>query len=112
MSDLKETLDAGGHCVLEMPSGTGKTVSLLSLIVSYMQASQSVMLRHRLGSGSLLTFQVAWRDDVSNGAATDQTVLPDETETDLLLANSPRDREGISGTEEADGVSGRDGGAR
>lgn len=37
MSDLKETLDAGGHCVLEMPSGTGKTVSLLSLIVSYMQ---------------------------------------------------------------------------
>jgi DNA excision repair protein ERCC-2 len=39
MSDLKETLDAGGHCVLEMPSGTGKTVSLLSLIVSYMQVS-------------------------------------------------------------------------
>lgn len=24
-----------GHCVLEMPSGTGKTVSLLSLIVAY-----------------------------------------------------------------------------
>jgi hypothetical protein len=41
MSDLKETLDAGGHCVLEMPSGTGKTVSLLSLIVSYMQVSFS-----------------------------------------------------------------------
>ncbi|WOO79551.1 General transcription and DNA repair factor IIH helicase subunit XPD [Vanrija pseudolonga] len=37
MCDLKKTLDAGGHCVLEMPSGTGKTVSLLSLIVSYMQ---------------------------------------------------------------------------
>ncbi len=35
MQDLKRTLDAGGHCVLEMPSGTGKTVSLLSLIVSY-----------------------------------------------------------------------------
>jgi len=37
MSDLKKTLDAGGHCVLEMPSGTGKTVSLLSLIVAYQQ---------------------------------------------------------------------------
>lgn len=37
MSDLKRTLDAGGHCVLEMPSGTGKTVSLLSLIVAYQQ---------------------------------------------------------------------------
>jgi DNA excision repair protein ERCC-2 len=32
-----ETLDAGGHCVLEMPSGTGKTVTLLSLIVAYQQ---------------------------------------------------------------------------
>lgn len=32
-----ETLDAKGHCVLEMPSGTGKTVSLLSLIVAYQQ---------------------------------------------------------------------------
>ncbi|MCO5559243.1 hypothetical protein L7F22_012838 [Adiantum nelumboides] len=30
MTDLKRTLDANGHCVLEMPSGTGKTVSLLS----------------------------------------------------------------------------------
>ncbi|KAE8375189.1 hypothetical protein BDV26DRAFT_268418 [Aspergillus bertholletiae] len=35
MCDLKKTLDAEGHCVLEMPSGTGKTVSLLSLIVAY-----------------------------------------------------------------------------
>lgn len=37
MCDLKHTLDGGGHCVLEMPSGTGKTVSLLSLIVAYQQ---------------------------------------------------------------------------
>lgn len=37
MCDLKKTLDAEGHCVLEMPSGTGKTVSLLSLIVAYQQ---------------------------------------------------------------------------
>jgi hypothetical protein len=38
MCDLKRTLDSGGHCVLEMPSGTGKTVSLLSLIVAYQMA--------------------------------------------------------------------------
>ncbi|KAI0682274.1 hypothetical protein C8T65DRAFT_688870, partial [Cerioporus squamosus] len=37
MCDLKRTLDATGHCLLEMPSGTGKTISLLSLIVSYQQ---------------------------------------------------------------------------
>ncbi|XP_067681689.1 general transcription and DNA repair factor IIH helicase subunit XPD-like [Haliotis asinina] len=38
MLELKRSLDAKGHCALEMPSGTGKTVSLLSLIVSYMRA--------------------------------------------------------------------------
>ncbi|KAJ8309183.1 hypothetical protein KUTeg_014057 [Tegillarca granosa] len=38
MLELKRSLDAKGHCVLEMPSGTGKTVTLLSLIVAYMQA--------------------------------------------------------------------------
>lgn len=35
MSDIKKTLDVGGNCILEMPSGTGKTVSLLSLTVAY-----------------------------------------------------------------------------
>ncbi|KAI1295878.1 General transcription and DNA repair factor IIH helicase subunit XPD [Halotydeus destructor] len=35
MCELKSCLDAKGHGLLEMPSGTGKTVSLLSLIVSY-----------------------------------------------------------------------------
>jgi Rad3-related DNA helicase len=35
-----------GHCVLEMPSGTGKTVSLLSLIVSYQQVSQDLDHSH------------------------------------------------------------------
>ncbi|KXJ30028.1 TFIIH basal transcription factor complex helicase XPD subunit [Exaiptasia diaphana] len=38
MHELKRTLDAKGHCLLEMPSGTGKTVSLLSLIVAYLIA--------------------------------------------------------------------------
>lgn len=41
--DLKRSLDAHGHCVLEMPSGTGKTVSLLSLIVSYQYVSWSLL---------------------------------------------------------------------
>ena len=35
MCELKKCLDAGGHGVLEMPSGTGKTISLLALIVAY-----------------------------------------------------------------------------
>ena len=30
-----------GHCVLEMPSGTGKTVSLLALIVAYLTVNKT-----------------------------------------------------------------------
>lgn len=41
MRSLKQALDAGGHCLLEMPTGTGKTVSLLSLITSYQYANPS-----------------------------------------------------------------------
>lgn len=36
MTELKKGLDAKGHCLLEMPSGTGKTTTLLSLVVAYM----------------------------------------------------------------------------
>jgi len=39
MRALKNSLDAGGHCLLEMPTGTGKTVCLLSLITSYQFAN-------------------------------------------------------------------------
>lgn len=35
MTALKQTLDVGGKAVLEMPSGTGKTITLLALIVAY-----------------------------------------------------------------------------
>lgn len=38
MLELKRALDAKGHGILEMPTGTGKTVSLLSLITSYQAA--------------------------------------------------------------------------
>jgi DNA excision repair protein ERCC-2 len=38
MRSLKQILDAGGHGLLEMPTGTGKTVCLLSLITSYQYA--------------------------------------------------------------------------
>jgi len=39
MMELKKALDARGHCLLEMPSGTGKTTTLLSLVVSYIMAN-------------------------------------------------------------------------
>jgi DNA excision repair protein ERCC-2 len=35
MLELKRSLDAKGDAILEMPTGTGKTVSLLALITSY-----------------------------------------------------------------------------
>jgi DNA excision repair protein ERCC-2 len=42
MRELKRALDANGHCILEMPTGTGKTVTLLSFITSYQLARKEV----------------------------------------------------------------------
>ncbi|CAD8076131.1 unnamed protein product [Paramecium primaurelia] len=36
MQALKQTLDEKGHGILEMPTGTGKTVSLLAFIIAYL----------------------------------------------------------------------------
>ncbi|XP_065833449.1 general transcription and DNA repair factor IIH helicase subunit XPD-like [Oscarella lobularis] len=43
MLELKRGLDAKGHCVLEMPSGTGKTVTLLSLVIAYQKANPAIL---------------------------------------------------------------------
>lgn len=45
ITSLKRGLDAGGHLVLEMPSGTGKTISLLSLLVAYLNHHPKDKLR-------------------------------------------------------------------
>eukprot|EP00871_Galdieria_phlegrea_P002952 jgi/Galph1/3658/GphlegSOOS_G2355.1 len=42
MVELKKTLDSRGHCILEMPTGTGKTVTLLSFFVAYRAAHPDV----------------------------------------------------------------------
>jgi DNA excision repair protein ERCC-2 len=42
MTQMKLSLDAGGPCVLEMPSGTGKTVCILSLVIAYMSQNPNV----------------------------------------------------------------------
>jgi DNA excision repair protein ERCC-2 len=42
MVELKRSLDAKKHCLLEMPTGTGKTVTLLSFTVSYQRAHPEV----------------------------------------------------------------------
>ena len=42
MIEFKRTLDAQGHCVLEMPSGTGKTITILSLVIAYQKANPNL----------------------------------------------------------------------
>ncbi|CAI5745493.1 unnamed protein product [Peronospora destructor] len=42
MRELKRALDAQGHCMLEMPTGTGKTVCLLSFVLAYKHAHPTV----------------------------------------------------------------------
>ena len=41
MVELKKAIDAKGHALLEMPTGTGKTVCLVSLVTSYQVSSTS-----------------------------------------------------------------------
>lgn len=36
MTSLKRTLDSQGHALIEMPTGTGKTICLLALLTSYL----------------------------------------------------------------------------
>ena len=36
MNYLNSTLNSTGHAILEMPTGTGKTISLLALLTSYL----------------------------------------------------------------------------
>lgn len=38
MVELKTIIDSNGHGLLEMPSGTGKTITILSLILAYQEA--------------------------------------------------------------------------
>ena len=45
MLELKRALDAKGHCLLEMPTGRGKTIALLSLITSYVFSNPSNPLK-------------------------------------------------------------------
>ena len=60
-----------------MPSGTGKTVSLLSLIVSYQQASPPALSLSR-----------------ARPASHPPPVLPRKAQAGLLLPHRPRDRKG------------------
>ncbi|XP_004980628.1 DNA repair helicase XPD-like [Setaria italica] len=45
MGELKRAIDARGHALLEVPTGTGKTATLISLITSYSLANRSRPLR-------------------------------------------------------------------
>lgn len=73
-----------GHGVLEMPSGTGKTISLLSLIVAY----QRVSLTQCLCSGFVLCLRASSVFSVGVSSGSHQA--------HLLLQNGPRDWEGDS----------------
>lgn len=61
MVDLKRTLDVRGHGVLEMPSGTGKTVSLLSLIISYQRVRPIKLTSFIHQAASLYTAHVQFQ---------------------------------------------------
>lgn len=43
MVELKKVMNSSGHGLLEMPSGTGKTVTLLSFFTSYLHVIQGLL---------------------------------------------------------------------
>lgn len=87
-----------GHCVLEMPSGTGKTVSLLSLIVSYQQVF--LLLPCSSYKSPVWPF---WH--YSWCIHHHPLVLPYETKTSLLLPNSSWNRESLVWIKAVNGLS-------
>ena len=50
------TLDNKGHCLLEIPSGTGKTVALLSITVSYQMYMKAKNMPFKIVFSSFLSF--------------------------------------------------------
>lgn len=68
MKHLKKTLDAPGHAILEMPTGTGKTVCLLSLLTAYLLSSKRYKrVTFHLFSSSIAPEQwLRWRRLSSN----------------------------------------------
>jgi len=96
MRSLKQSLDAGGHCLLEMPTGTGKTVCLLSLITSYQFANPSA------GKLVYCTRTVPEMNHVMEELATvlayraEQLALQEEISQDVDMEDISADKNGVS----------------
>ena len=101
MRALKQSIDAGGHCLLEMPTGTGKTVCLLSLITSYQFANPSA------GKLVYCTRTVPEMNAVMEELA---TVLAYRAEQLQMADNDKNDRMGSTDIEEGGTEVGQDSG--
>jgi Rad3-related DNA helicase len=68
MRYLKKTLDAPGHAILEMPTGTGKTVCLLSLLTAYLlhYPQYKKVRKIRLSSSTALELSLRWKKPSSS----------------------------------------------
>jgi|JI6StandDraft_1071083.scaffolds.fasta_scaffold04362_2 Rad3-related DNA helicase len=61
MTWLKRTLDSQGHALIEMPTGTGKTICLLALLTSYLSnRTKYKKVRSRLLS-SFTALEQSWK---------------------------------------------------
>ena len=43
MRELKYSIDNGGHGLIEMPCGTGKTITILSFLVAYKRKNPHIV---------------------------------------------------------------------
>ena len=53
MRELKYSIDNNGHGLIEMPCGTGKTITILSFLVAYKRKRPDII--NKIGQGCKMT---------------------------------------------------------
>ena len=53
MRELKYSIDNNGHGLIEMPCGTGKTITILSFLVAYKRKRPDII--NKIGQGCGMT---------------------------------------------------------
>ena len=61
MRELKYSIDNNGHGLIEMPCGTGKTITILSFLIAYKRKRPDII--NKIGQGFFNIFTARW----SNG---------------------------------------------
>ena len=60
MRELKYSIDNNGHGLIEMPCGTGKTITILSFLIAYKRKRPDII--NKIGQGFFIDSGARWYD--------------------------------------------------